>query len=169
MMIELSIDAGYKNVTIGKNIHPIKLGEVINPTEEYAIRTYTFLGEKGEKADGCLFEIIPHGSTTVMQVIDETAESQEIAVKGRGWFLGINPEGEMTVQEVGDNIVENPLIGQRKGWVGVWIAGSTGMEVLDITEPPFNPSMEISVKRDDQAIPSKFWEIFDNLKTPTKT
>ena len=169
MTNELRINEERNNVTIGNDTHPIKFGEIIQPTKEYKINTYAFLGEKGIKADGCVFEIVPYGSTTVMHVTDEAAKSQEIAVKGKGWFLGINPEGEITVQKVGENMIENPLIEQWKDWVGVWIAGSTGMEVLDVTEPPFNPSMEISVKKDDQTIPSEFWKTYDRLKTPTKT
>lgn len=169
MKDELRIDTEHKNVTIGNNIHPIKSGETIEPTEEYKIHTYTFLGEKGAKADGCVFEIVPRGSTTVMHVIDETARSQEIAIKGKGWFLGINPKGEMTIQEVGEHMVENPLIEQWKGWIGVWIAANTGMEVLDVTEPPFNPSMETPVKRDNQTIPSNFWKTYDNLRASVKT
>lgn len=169
MKDKLSIDTEHKNVTIGTNTHPITFGEIIKPTEEYRILTYTFLGEKGTRADGCVFEIAPHGSTIVMRIIDETTKSQEVAIKGKGWFLGIYPDGEMIVREVGENIVENPVMEQEKGWVGVWVAGDAGMEVLDITEPPFNPSMETPVKRDDQNIPSNFWKTYDNLRASVKT
>lgn len=170
MKDRFGIDTTHKNVTVDGNTYQIEPGKTIDgSTKDYKIHPYTFLGEKGTRADGCVFEIFPHGSTNVMRVIDETSKSQEIAIKGKGWFLGVSPDGEMIVQEVGESVIENPLIEQWKGWIGVWIAGDAGMEVLDITEPPFNPSIETPVKRDDQNIPSNFWETYDNLRTPTKT
>ena len=164
----IGIDRDRQNVVIGELAHPIKFGDVLQPNAEYTIRTYTFEGIKGTTADGCLFEIKPHGSTTVMRVIDETVRIQEIAVKGRGWFLGINPNGDVITQEVGDHLEENPLVEQFKGWIGVWIAGEEGLEVLDVTEPPFNPVMETPVERADQTIPPEYWEQYDGLKTPAK-
>lgn len=164
----LAIDGEHKNVTIGKNVHPIKFGETLEPTKEYKIHTYTFLGEKGTKADGCVFEIAPHGSTRVMLVVDEKVDMEEIVIKGKGWFLGIDSTGDMGVREVGEDMIESRNIEQKKGQIGVWIAGDTGMEVLNITEPPFNPSMETPVKRDDPNIPSEFWRIYDNLRASGK-
>lgn len=167
MSAELGINAARTQVSFGGRMHPVTFGEAQQPEPaSYDILPYTFQDEKGNQADGCLFEIKPFKSTTVMRVTDETVHMQEIAIKGHGWFLGINPAGEILVQEVGD-LAENPLIEQRKGWVGVWIAGKDGMEVLDMTAPPFNPSMETPVKREDPAIPAIFWGEYDRLKTAT--
>lgn len=168
MKDKLGINEGHKSVMIGADTHAIAFGEIIKPTKEYKIHTYAFLGEKGTKADGCLFEIIPHGSTRVMRVVDENVNMQEIAIKGKGWFLGIATKGDISVREVGENVNENPVIEQQKGQIGVWIAGDAGMEVLNITEPPFNPSVETLVERNDPTIPPKFWEKYDSLKNPTK-
>jgi len=166
MEAKLGIDADRIHIRVGDDTHPVSFGEVIEPNAEYKIRTYSFQGEKGTQADGCVFEITPHGSTTVMRVVDESARLQEVAIKGSGWFLGVNPEGQVIIQEARWHEEENPLVEQMNGWVGVWIAGAEGLEVLDVTEPPFKPSMETSVVRDDQAIPPDFWEKYDVLKSP---
>lgn len=167
MEAKLGIDVVRATVKIDDEVHPVSFGEIIEPNPEYKIRTYSFQGEKGTQADGCVFEITPHGSTTVMRVVDGSVRLQEVAVKGHGWFLGINPEGQTIIQEVGEIRAENPLVEQANGWVGVWIAGLEGLDVLDITEPPFKPSMETAVERNDQTVPSAFWDKYDALKSPT--
>ncbi|HSX40897.1 MAG TPA: hypothetical protein VLF68_04790 [Candidatus Saccharimonadales bacterium] len=163
---EIGINAERTAIRTGGTEHPISFGGVEEPNQEYKIRTYSFPGEKGKEADGCIFEIKPFGSTTVMRVVDDV-HLREIAIKGNGWFLGVDADdGQMVPYEVGEDVVENWEVQQKKGSVGVWIAGKDGLEVLDITEPPFSPKMETPVERDDQNLPSGFWERYDELKAP---
>jgi hypothetical protein len=163
-MSEIGFNPEEDIITIDGTSHPILFGEADKPNAEYSILPYKFTDETGEQADGCVFEIAPHGSTTVMRVVNEHVRIQEIAVSGSGWFMGMNPEGEIIAQEVGENVDENPIVDQTKGWVGVWIAGENGMKVLDVTTPPFSPSMEVAVKREDAQMPQDFWKEYDARK-----
>jgi hypothetical protein len=163
-MSEIGFNPEKNTITMNGESRPVLFGKPEKPNSEYSILPYKFTDEKGQEADGCVFEISPHGSTTVMRVVNEDVRIQEIAVSGSGWFMGMSPDGEMIVQEVGEKVDENPIVDQTKGWVGVWIAGENGMKVLDITTPPFNPSMEVAVKREDDKLPQDFWKEYDIKK-----
>lgn len=153
-------------VTVGGEERPIKFGEVVRPTGEYEIRTYRFEDEYGQEADGYLFAIKPGGSTRVVKITDPEFTVEQIAVRGSGWLLALNPEGEMIRLEVGGDVKENPLVKMSKDWSYCWIANPSGngLEVLNVDRPPFNPDVEIVLDFEDQRLPSNFWSSFNELK-----
>lgn len=154
-------------ITTSDGQHPINFTDPITLGEEYSLVPYIFTDSKGEKADGVVFKIKPNGSSTPMKIVDTEVVIQEIAIRGSGWFLSVNPQETLEVVPVDNQLEQNPLIEQRTGWIGVWIAGAEGLEVLDVTEPHFKDSMETAVQRNDTSINPNFWSIYDQTKAST--
>lgn len=155
---------GRSAVSIDGQTHPISFGENFRPNDEYNIAAYSFTDELGKKSDGCVFEINPRGSTRVMRITDENFTCQEIGVSGRGWFLGVNPSGEVILYDIQANSEENPLVNLSKDWVVCWIAGDERFDVADVSTPPFKPEMEKEIPLDDFSLPPEFWKIYRQLK-----
>lgn len=155
---------GRSTVSIDGKAHPVTFGENFRPNNEYNIAAYSFSDELGKKSDGCVFEINPRGSTRVMKITDANLTCQRIAIKGSGWFLGVSPEGEVISYELNATSEENPLIQLSNGWVDCWIAADEGIEVADVSTPPFKPEMEKQIPLDDASLPPKFWQIYKQLK-----
>lgn len=144
-------------VQIDKEQHPIKWGNVYEH-EGYRDRTYTFTDEMGKEANGVLVEFEPGAATPVIKVVHDEVVFKDVAIEGAGWFLGIEPGGDVVSYEVGPKAEINPLIKYGQGWVFCWISGSDGMKVLDVTTPPFQPSMEIIMEEDSPELPQTFWQ-----------
>lgn len=151
-------------VTIDGESHPISFGEVLRPNSEYNIALYVFDDEFGQRSDGCVFEISPRGSTTVMRIVEPDFVCQRIAINGSGWFLGMSPIGEVICQRIDAKEEENPLIELSAGWVDCWIADDGGAEIADISTPPFSPNMEKEITLDDPSLPVEFWRKYKTLK-----
>jgi len=144
--------------------HPLSFGERFSPNTEYTIAAYSFTDEKGKESDGCVFEIEPRGSTRVMMITSKELSCQRLAIKGDGWFLGVNPEGEVVHYRLDSKKEENPQLELHKGWVDCWIAGDEGMEVADVSTPSFKPDMEREIKLDSSELPLGFWKQYKKLK-----
>lgn len=151
-------------VQIGSDIHSVSFGERFSPNEEYTIADYSFTDEKGKVFNGCVFEIKPYGSTRVMRITDSELTCQRIAIKGRGKMLRMSPDGEVFCDDLNANTEENPLIELKQGWVDCCIAGDEGIEVADISTPPFKPEMETEIPLDDSTLPPEFWRMYKELK-----
>lgn len=100
-----------------------------------------------------------------MRIIEEGVKCEEMAVGESGFFAGIDLDGKIFALPVGTDQEENPLVAQKTGSIGVWIAGEKGLVVANITQPPFDPRYEEEVKESDARIPPKFWEIYKKLKS----
>lgn len=147
--------------------HPISFTENFKPNNEYTIKSFIFTDSKGEKSDGCVFEIKPRGSTRIMKIIDENLECQRIAIEGSGWCLRTNlndPNHEVEVYELNADDETNPLIELCQGWVDCFIAGDDGMEVADISTPKFDPKMEKNIPDNSSELPEFFWTTYKELK-----
>ena len=155
---------GRSAISIDGQSHPITFGENFRPNGEYNIAAYSFSDELGQKSDGCVFEINLRGSTRIMKITDGDLTCQRIAIKGNGWFLGVSPEGEAVSYELNALSEENPLIELSKGRVDCWIAADDGIEVADVSTPPFKPDMEKQIPLDDPSLPPKFVEMYRKLK-----
>lgn len=158
---------GQDSLVIGDQIHPIELGEIITPNREYSIHTFQFKDERGRNSDGALFRIKPGGSTRVQRIIDDAYTSEKIAFKGSGTFLGISPEGTVKELPLDASHEENPLVIIGPGWVECWVAGQEGLEVVDVSTPPFREDMEkeIPYMHMDNALGlSEFWSAFNRTK-----
>lgn len=151
-------------VLIDDQLHQISFSEGFGPTNEYKIVPYVFTDEKSKSSDGCVFEIEPRGSTRMMRITDADFTCQRIAIKGSGWFLGVNPDGEVVEYKLNSNSKQNPEIELTKGWVDCWIADDKGMEVADVSTPPFRPEMEEEIYLNDPSLPVEFWNFYRKLK-----
>lgn len=129
------------------------------PNKGYVDKPYIFLDEKKSEANGVLVEMEPYSSTKILRVVDKQVKFQDIAIKGGGWFLGINPEGNISVIQVNEFLEDkNPLVEYGAGWTFCWLAGGRGLEILDVTEPPFQPAMEEEIPLWSNQLPEEFWE-----------
>jgi len=141
------------------------------PSKGYVDRPYVFLDEKRAEANGVLVEMEPNAATKILYVVDQNVRFQDIAIAGSGWFLGIKPNGEIINMKVGEHLQDkNPVVEHGANWTFCWISGPEGLEILDVTEPPFNPEMEKEIKRGsaEDNLPAKFWQRFDQLHQTTK-
>jgi hypothetical protein len=164
-MSKEQLELAYCVIVAGEG-HSITFRRLEQPNNEYKIRPYRFKDDElAKEADGCLFEIKPHGSTRVVKIIDEEFSVLQTAIKGKGWCLTRNPEGEVTAWEVGEDMDENPQMEMSKGWAYCWIAGREDLEVLDLSQPPFDPKVEIVIEEGADTLPEKFWIKHLFLKT----
>jgi hypothetical protein len=155
--------------------HPIKFDtEPFVPNEEYDILGYKFTYENGQtstESDGCLFRIKEHGSTRVMEITDPRLHCDRMAVKGQGWFLGLDPVKNILCYEIGTHLGENnPLVSVDVGSTDCFIAASGGLEVVDISTPPFEPAMEVlQTPEKNNHIPPEFWHYYNTLRHGDET
>lgn len=167
MAEKIKFDGNEPSVTTNKEKHPISFGEKFKVNNEYEINLYSFTDEKGKDSDGAVFEIEARGSTSVMKITDPNFACERIAVKGNGWFLGVSPEGEVVTYNLDadfSNGKKNPQIGLSSGWVDCFIAGDDGMDVVDVSTPPFDPKMEEKISINSPDLPPLFWNIYKQMK-----
>lgn len=138
------------------------------PSEGYSDKPYIFLDDKEKEANGVLVEMQPKAVTKVLRVIAPNFRFQDIAISGSGWLLAINPEGEIVTLEVGPHLADkNPLVEFGSDWTFCWISGPQGLEILDVTVPPFVSSIEEEILKYSDQLPPSFWQQYDNLKQKT--
>lgn len=100
--------------------------------------------ETNDQMDAALITIEPNHSTPIQHWTGPRIFI-ETAVKGKGYWLGLNPDGETVCYEFDGDQEESQLVVYGKGWTGSWIASETGLEVLEICVPPFEPDGTVLV------------------------
>lgn len=156
-------------VSIDGREHPITLLDTIVPNDGYYFRPYAFTDELGKEADGCVFMIYPYETTRTVYV-KEDKKFEDAVIRGNGWFHAVSPEGEVITYGFTQS-EKSRMVEYGKGWVITWIAGADGLDVLNLTTPPFTDSAEVAVEVGSQVsegktIPQKYWELLRKLKTP---
>lgn len=181
MTQHIELDPGLTRLRIGKHSHPIEFGKRFRPTEEFTIATYKFLDEKGIESDGCTFAIHPGGSTQVMRIVREDFTCHEMAIAGRGTFLGVDSDGNLTelFVDANDRNSLSPLVEQTVGCIGCWIADPIQPDggcflVIDVSTPPFDNAVEQRIETGDLTVASDpeiaeaFWNRYMVLKKGVK-
>lgn len=102
--------------------------------------------ETNDRMDAALITIEPNHSTPIQHWTGQRIFI-ETAVKGKGYWLGLNPDGETVCYEFDSEANESQLVTYGKGWTGSWIAGETGLEVIEICVPPFEPDGTVLVAK----------------------
>jgi len=164
----LRVSTKNQSVKIGNEVHKIVTDQTpYQPNDEYKIFSYSFLDSKGNESDGSVFEILPFGSTSIMEITDQNLLCQRIAVEGSGYCLRLdlnNPNHEVEIYPVNASQEENPLIELSSGWVECFIAGKDGLKVAEVNTPKFNPNMERKLSLSDSHLPTEFVKAFFQLK-----
>lgn len=162
-------------VSWGGHGYVIKSGDVLYPTSEYQIETYTFRDpELAAEMAGAIFKIRPYGSTRVVRVTDPETKVTDVPIRGSGWFLRLTAGGEVEYEEIDAEDGQASFI-YGFGDVIVWIAGKQGLDVLNIMKPPFHaeakdgeavlqPASEAVINIDSEEMPGEFWEEYHALK-----
>jgi len=100
--------------------------------------------EADKQMDAALITIEPNHSTPIQHWTGPRIFI-ETAVKGKGYWLGLNPDGETVCYEFDGEKNEPQLVIYGQGWTGSWIAGETGLQVIEICVPPFEPDGTVLV------------------------
>lgn len=160
---ELSINPERTFVSWDGQTRPVEFVAIF-PSKGYKDKPYIFLDDKKTEANGVLVEMQPNAVTKILRIVHPTVKFQDIAISGSGWLLEINKEGEIVTLEVGPHLEDkNPLVENGSGWTFCWISGPQGLEILDVTVPPFSPSMETEIPEYSDQLPPQFWQQYDNL------
>lgn len=167
----VAIDLPAGKLTVDGKTRGIKAGEII-PTKKdhfnYEIKLWEFTTEDGQgvetNSDGCLFVIEPYSSTHAMKIVKEGYKSQRCVVKGSGWYLATNfGNGSIEWVRVSADDENNGMVEMPVGCVDCWIADENGMEVVDISEPRFQPDFEVEQHEEDAQPSAFFWEVYHEL------
>lgn len=113
-------------------------------------------------ANGARFVLEARASTRGMRYVDRNLQSVRAVTRGSGWYLGVMPSEQLVLHKVKAD--EDMTIGLSRGSVDCFVADERGMEMVDISWPPFEPKMEVEVERGDLDIPDKFWTIKELLE-----
>ena len=124
--------------------------------------------EADKQMDAALITIEPNHSTPIQHWTGPRIFI-ETAVKGKGYWLGLNPDGETVCYEFDGEKNEPQLVIYGQGWTGSWIAGETGLQVIEICVPPFEPDGTVLVAEPTdevvggRSIPLEFRKKFASL------
>lgn len=127
--------------------------------------------ETDKQMDAALVTIEPNHSTPIQHWTGPRIFIESV-VKGKGHWLGLNPDGETVCYEFDGEKNEPQLLVYGQGWTGSWIASETGLELIEICVPPFEADGTILVAEPkDQvvggrSIPLSFREKYANLSLP---
>lgn len=112
--------------------------------------------------DGAYFDLGPSQRTNVVEV-RETCIVQEKVEKGDAWLLTM-PSVDSHVRDIKYRHVfagDSPI--DCSTGVSVWIAGKHGAVIENITEPPYQPSMERVIEEGETGISQTFWDLVNAL------
>ncbi len=129
----------------------------------YSLTPYTFVGDRQAKVDGVLWTIPPGQSSRVVRVEKAGGIFQDVPIEGSGYFLSIDPEGEIISYTFAHPIVDSTMVEYGPGWVTTWIA-EREFKVVGLTTPPFQENMESFIPIDDPQLPSEFWVKYWKLR-----
>lgn len=142
----------------------VQVGQPVTPEGyNYRLIPYAFTGETQNQADGCLWIIPSRSSTKVVRVERGAGTFQDVPIEGAGYFLGIDPKGNIITYQFSD-LHEASIVEYGEGWVITWIGVETEFQVVGITEPPFRDDMETAIDLDDPSLPKEFLETYWKLR-----
>ena len=90
-------------------------------------------------ANGARFVLEARASTRGMRYVDRNLQSVRAVTRGSGWYLGVMPSEQLVLHKVKAD--EDMTIGLSRGSVDCFVADERGMEMVDISWPPFEPKM----------------------------
>jgi hypothetical protein len=163
----LRISLKNQTVNIGDKVHPILPDKIPpKPNTRYKIFPYSFCDSESERSNVSVFEILPFGSTSIMEITDPNLLCQRIAVEGSGYCLRLNlnnPNHRTEVYPIDAGQEENPLIELSSGWVECFIAGKDGLKIAEVSTPKFTPSIGSELSLYDSRLTAKFTDTFLKL------
>lgn len=83
------------------------------------------------------------GATTPIQIFDNSTIFVESITSGSGTWIGLSPEGELVSLEFDSNNDYPGLVLYGEGWIGSWIAGPDGLELIELCVPPYQEGNDI--------------------------
>lgn len=169
-MIERGKALGVKTVneipggTPGFTIKEHKFLEVIfrQDCPATSLSNYGFL--EREDIDGATLKLESGSATRVLEVAEGWTFT-DVITKGDGWLVSADKKGGVRVKRLiaGRNL--EPIV-YTEGLVAVYIAGETGMEIVEITKPPYSEKAEKEVLEKDSvgsSLNPDFWKVYKML------
>lgn len=141
-----------------------KIAVVDGKVPGFTIDAYVYRDRKD--ADGAVLKFEPGSYARVLQVAHGW-RFEDTVVKGSGWFLASDLDGKIKVRRVsaGENL--SPIV-YGDGMVTTYIAGKEGLEIHEMSTPPFDPEItEIEVlekSSEGQLLNPKFWQVYNLLR-----
>lgn len=118
--------------------------------------------------DAALISIEPGCATPVQHWIGSRMFI-ETAIKGKGTWVGVNQSGEV-VSFTFDSRQENQgVIFYGPGWIGSWVAGEEGLQIIEVCIPPYEDDGTTLVaglnaqEIEGAQIPADFWDKYSLL------
>lgn len=114
--------------------------------------------------DGATLKLEPGSATRVLEVAKNWTFT-DVITKGDGWFISADKKGNVWKKRLiaGKNL--EPIV-YTEGIVTVYIAGESGMEIQEITSPPYADNAEKKVLEKDpvgSSLNPDFWTYIEYL------
>lgn len=154
------------HVEIGEEILAVAYGHVFEMNGGIEGGGYEF-EEAVVGTESAGFYHIPRGRTTRVVHIVGDVVFRERPIQGDGWFLGVNPKGDV-IAHAFDEATPLPDVVYGKGWKVVWGAKERGARILARSEPAFTDDMEVPIAPFSPELPGKFWKKFQELEQSSK-
>lgn len=129
----------------------------------------TFIDLELQKKMDVVYITVEPNKSTPIQGFGGPRIFIDSVMKGKGTWVGVSPEGEVVTHEFDGSGDEQGLIVYGQGWIGSWIAGDKGLEVVEICVPPYKDDNTISVAEigdksvGDMVIPQLFQATYQML------
>lgn len=124
--------------------------------------------EVAKSMDAAFIQIEPGKSTPIQHWIGPRIFIESI-ISGSGTWIGVSPEGEIVQVNFDSEDDEPGLIAYGEGWIGSWIAGKDGLEIVEICVPPYEEDGTVLVAEagdniiSETAIPLTFQALYQTL------
>lgn len=114
--------------------------------------------------DGATLKLKPGSSTRVLEVAKSWTFT-DVITNGDGWFISADKKGNVCINRLIAGKSLEPIV-YAEGMVTVYIAGESGMEIEEITTPPYSDKAEKGVLETDlvgSSLNPKFWEAYKTI------
>lgn len=160
-------------------VRDIEADELLNPETGYApnvdVRVTVLEFDDEDLAatmDAAILTIAPEKATPIQRWLKPDNNPGrtfiEKPIGGSGTWIGVNPDGDVVQYDFNEESLDEPgLIVYGPGWIGNWIAGEEGLEILEICVPAYQDDGTTLVARsEDIVFPADLEKGFPGAEIP---
>jgi hypothetical protein len=116
------------------------------PNEGMVILDFDFTDENRLQVSGCIFDIQVYGRSHFVEILKDV-EIHEVP-SNEGTLIKWDDQGKISIYKISEKIGKycSLTFVHKKGDRYVWFAGKNGLKVINLTRPPYNPTIERDIE-----------------------